>query len=245
MTVIPSQGAFYVLTGQARSLQKVTPPERAATVIASELPWLWSWTLAEGDALYAITDKKDIVRQPLAGGPLETLATPEDGPAELVVAGGFLYWVGSGLRDNSWNVQPGTGSVMRRALAGGTPEPVAVGEDRPTGLRADERAVYWFSKTGDTAMLRSAPLAGGPARTLATGLYAPRSIRFSGNDLFFIEDYNILRISRDGGPLSSVGHTIFPSALTVDETHVYWSELTQVLRARKDRTLEPARPLAP
>ena len=97
---------------------------------------------------------------------------------------------------------------------------LAEGEDEPFALAIDERYVYWTS--GDR--VRSAPLAGGPARTLATGSGLRRLVASAGF-VYFTEGTagRVTRVDREGGPLEMIGSGVYPDGIAVRDGTVYWT----------------------
>ncbi len=97
---------------------------------------------------------------------------------------------------------------------------LAEGEDEPFALAIDDRYVYWTS--GDR--VRSAPLAGGPARTLATGSGLRRLVASAGF-VYFTEGTagRVTRVDREGGPVEMIGSGVYPDGIAVRDGTVYWT----------------------
>jgi hypothetical protein len=81
-----------------------------------------------------------VMAMPLAGGEPTVLAEDQRLPGQLVLAGGYLYWInrphGETARD---------GAAMRVPLSGGPPEVVAQDLLNTSGLAVDETYAYFFT----------------------------------------------------------------------------------------------------
>jgi hypothetical protein len=140
------------------------------------------------------------------------------------VAGDYLYWTS---REN--------GTVMRRRLAGGTPETLVTGAVSPEGIAADETYVYWGTlgtKSGDGTIWRAtlpvAPAAAGVPEQLHRSS-SPRQILITGNWLT-VTDWggSLVQINRVTGlrRTRAVGQQI-ASALAADEKYIYWTNVVE------------------
>lgn len=123
----------------------------------------------------------------------------------------------------------GNGRILKFGLAGGKPAPLATGIKKPFALAMDDTTLYVTLAAGD---LMSVPKGGGKAKRLTTGLveearitgdakalYAP----FKGsNENMVIDKVNVGDGSHTPVATVSDGHTV--SALTLDDSCVYWVE---------------------
>jgi|GEM_PF-2447173 len=123
----------------------------------------------------------------------------------------------------------GNGRILKFALTGGKPQTLAGGLKKPFALVIGEANVYFSLAAGE---LMTVPKAGGKASKLASGLveeariagdskavYAP--FKGSGESLV-IDKVDIASGSHE--PVATVGNGHTVSAVTLDETCVYWVE---------------------
>ena len=102
-------------------------------------------------------------------------------------------------------------------------EPLRVlveGEDEPYALAIDDRRVYWTSRN----QLRTASIAGGESRTLATGR-GLRRIAVAEGFVYFTDGNagTVSRVDRDGGDTQVIGTGVQPNGIAIRERTVYWT----------------------
>ena len=94
-----------------------------------------------------------------------------------------------------------------------------------------------MSSAGDS--IRKMPVAGGPLNTIASNIQGLTGLEVDSNSAYFseYETGDIRKVSVNGGTVT----TLFdgsgrdsPSRVTQDQTHVYWSNQTQVARVSKN-----------
>jgi hypothetical protein len=174
------------------------------------------------------------------------LRVPKSGGAVTTVASGPFPWdtVALGGGDIVWTNQPTMGwSVTALPLAGGSVLTLASastgGVGTMAGLVVDDTRAYWTAfgpGYGAPGTIASVPLEGGPPTPLYTG--NPTSLTADATDLYWTEPGDtrsaIRRVSKSGGtPSTVVSGLDDPSAIAVDDTRVYWLDLSNVMAAPK------------
>jgi hypothetical protein len=116
-------------------------------------------------------------------------------PKAIVVDSSFVYWTQPALVQSP--VQSPEGKVMKVALTGGTPSPVAAAQDNPADIAIDGTSLYW-TNTGHwtnqqagsyvAGSVAKAPLSGGPPVTIAGGLNVPVEIGVDANSVYWVEN---------------------------------------------------------
>ncbi len=138
-------------------------------------------------------------------------------------------WVGA--TEARWVLQSTSatsadGSIVGRALTGGTTTPLATGRINPIGVASDGTKTYW-SEIGPASPQGSInAVADGGAAPLATGRANPTSLRLHGQYLYWIEAAKKLvmrgRTDGTGSPEQIAITDDNPIELQVDDTGVYW-----------------------
>ncbi len=116
-----------------------------------------------------------VVRAPLGGGPVMTLAAGLGGAANVALDDSYLYWT-----------EQHEGLVLRVPIAGGTPETLVSSQRGPTGVAVGGGFVYWVNNGGGTLM--SYDLVSGAVSTIAAGLSSPSSVAIGETSLYFCEN---------------------------------------------------------
>lgn len=83
-----------------------------------------------------------LLRVPLQGGSVETLASSLPEAGGVTVTADYVYWTNQGDYFNGYH---DTGKLMRLAKSGGSPEIVSSGITEPTGLLVDATGIVWES----------------------------------------------------------------------------------------------------
>ena len=165
-----------------------------------------------------------IVKMPLAGGSLSTLATGQGKPAAIAVDSKSVYWVNQCAED---------GRVMKADLAGTMTTMLASGQDTPNNIAIDADNVYFTTATA----VASVPLAGvgdgGTAHTIASGQGPSAGIAVQGSKVYWVQassPFNVNSASTSGGTITNLTPTNPCGAmcegvggLTADSKNVYWS----------------------
>ena len=174
----------------------------------------YAYWIRECETILGCTDGA-VNRVPIAGGTLEPLATNQPGPARIAVDSANVYWTNTGNMST-------TGTVMKRALSGGSPMVVANGMI-PAAIVVDANNLYW-SDVGDYSV-RMVPLGGGTPTVLAAQQPYALSIAVNSNDIFIVNAGAQGFVAE--APFNGSGATtIVPMqhcfGLAVDEQNVYF-----------------------
>ncbi|HUJ27218.1 MAG TPA: hypothetical protein VLW85_14435 [Myxococcales bacterium] len=153
---------------------------------------------------------------PIAGGTPAVLAQGLRGPAGLTLFDGVLHWV-----------EVTGASVSRMPAGGGDVEVLATEESTPAALAVGPDAIYWSSVGKHSIRL----LRGGSVATLATDQDAPIAMRFRNGVLYWINDGDgRVFAARPGADPQVIALTQHPDGLAVDDTNVYVSDESTILR---------------
>jgi hypothetical protein len=190
-----------------------------------------------------------VMKVPLSGGTVTTLATPIPG-LEFGNASGAVEVDSSSVY---WSV-PGDGTVMKVAIDGGAPTTLASGfyfpEGSPYGgfsIVLEGMSVYWLnagqlSDGGAVGAIVEVPLDGGTPTTLISGQGISGEVAADRMSVYFASTLcpsdggdcecdggacpaAFLKVPLSGGApttLASVGPTLFKFA--IDDTSLYWTE---------------------
>jgi hypothetical protein len=139
-----------------------------------------------------------LVKRPLDGGAAVTLASESEGEAcDVAVTGTYAYWT-----------EEASGAVVRVPLDGGAAVPIfADAGDSPVGITTDGANVYWvdeWDSTNVTGDVIQAPLDGGPLLSLTSGQGRPRNVAVSGENVYFVNEYGIVRVPTGGGTATTL-----------------------------------------
>jgi hypothetical protein len=95
------------------------------------------------------------------------------------------------------------GSVLRAPLAGGSPEPLATGENQPHDLTVDDENVYFcLHDNAGPGRIAKVPKAGGVRQLLAQGNfnYGVGRVTSDGTFVYYVTAFNgVYRVFADGG----------------------------------------------
>jgi len=99
----------------------------------------------------------------------------------------------------------------------------ALARTNPYALVVDGTHAYWTDYVG----VRTAPLGGGPATTLASGQY-PASIAVDGTHVYWVYDGTVNAVPVGGGSVTTLASGLasgqsYPNKVAVDGAHVYWT----------------------
>jgi len=168
-----------------------------------------------------------VVRVPLGGGALTTMAFGLNEPDSIVVRNGQAFWT-------VWNGdEPGAGVIMTEATDASTPQIAASGLTVPTGLALNATTLYWSNQLDpaeDGGTVFAVPVAakdGGASVTLAAEPDLPLYIAIDTNNVYWTDwtDGAVVAAPLSGGaPVTLAGGRTHPWGITVDATNVYWTD---------------------
>ena len=187
-----------------------------------------------GQFIY-IGDVRSIKKLPLDGGFPEILYPVEIDLAtvgrinDITSDGSFIYWT-----------EDANSTVRRISVSGGPVTTLSTA----TSARAEKIAVangfvYWLDDLSTSGYsLRKLPVAGGALSTIASHIQSPTGLEVDADNAYFSEwdTGDIRKVSVNGGTVTTlVDGSPFdsPSQITQDQTHIYWSNQTQVARVAK------------
>ena len=113
-------------------------PETIATSVNA-----WSLALDASHAYFTDGMSASVLRVPLTGGVLETLASDEMVSYGIAVDDSGIYWTVA------------FGAIMRAPLAGGPPVAIATTQNLPVAIALDETSIFWINN-GDCTLNRLA-----------------------------------------------------------------------------------------
>jgi hypothetical protein len=117
-----------------------------------------------------------------------------------------------------WTTSLG-GTVAKAPIAGGALTTLAAGLDTPRSVATDGTDVYFTVAMG----VMKVPLAGGTVTTLALSV-SPLGIGLDATDVYFTGGASILKVPKTGGtPTTVATGSGTARELTLDATHVYWT----------------------
>lgn len=169
------------------------------------------------------THESGISAQPLAGGPVEVLATTAARPFALSLRDADVVW-------SDWRPElPQAGGAIRSVpKTGGAVTILSAAAEAPRQLASNATNI-WFSQGDDdspTGMGRVARIAatGGSADPITAGIVADSPpIVVSASDIIIADSLSIWRAPRAGGLLQLVAAVNAPAySLATDGTSVYW-----------------------
>ena len=174
-----------------------------------------------------------VLRAPLDGGNIETIASNEPQPFDIAVAAGTVFWC----------TADALGHIVKAPVTGGTPEPLAAAVANTNGVgrvKSDGTFVYYLANYN---LLMKVPVAGGTPVALSLGPTRSNIVDLAlfGTDLYWANSgtWNTAYTLKEPGTAllakAGVSGTPNPSALVtqldypqfelaVDGTHVFWSD---------------------
>lgn len=186
------------------------------------------WTENTGTGIGSGTGS--VFAVPKTGGTAVDVGSATGTALGLAVEGSSVYWA---------DLPSSGGNILSTAIDGGTPNLVTSFSHLPNGMVvADAMNVYWANEDGT---ILKAPLGGGPAGTLATGLNQPHGLAVDASDLYVAvtgsngTNGSVVRVPLSGGPPVTLSAGGSPWAIAVDAVSIYWtdSDLSSVRKLAK------------
>ena len=127
-----------------------------------------------------------VMSEPVAGGPITTIATNQDYPYAIAVDDNNVYWTNYDDQYAPGGGSGTSGTVMKMPLTGGgTPVTLANGLSGPTAIALDATNVYFANSVGGTVKSVAIASTGpGTATTLATA-QTPYAIAVSNGVVYW------------------------------------------------------------
>jgi hypothetical protein len=142
------------------------------------------WTDEVGGIDAGPTNTGIVLRMPIGGGAITTIATAQNIPLSLMADATSVYWVDQG------DITMADGMVMKAPLAGGSAVTLATGQDTIFDLAIDGANVYWndwgqqtVNPPKITGGLYGVPLGGGTPATIAANVQ-PYDVVVDGTSLY-------------------------------------------------------------
>jgi hypothetical protein len=142
----------------------------------------------DADNVYLI-DASKVMKVPVQGGALTTLASDGTSPTSLAIDPANVYWTVNTIDScpPDGDICP-DGVVRKVPIGGGTPTTLASGQALPDGIAVDEQNVYWINRgimVASTTVMKM-PVAGGTPTALASGLAGVTGrIAVGGGDVYW------------------------------------------------------------
>ncbi|HEY2675672.1 MAG TPA: carboxypeptidase-like regulatory domain-containing protein [Steroidobacteraceae bacterium] len=169
---------------------------------------------------------------PVTGGSASTLATGIGAPTvtaaiSLAVTATTAYWTEAGTYGGCC-IQAGTGTLKSVALSGGSVSTLFAGLDAPVALTINGANAVW----AESWRVAAAPLAGGAATTLASGISTSMArITVDASHVYVLDADFIKILPTSGGTVEKLAaargdiadSSLVNQDIVVDATSVYWT----------------------
>jgi hypothetical protein len=146
------------------------------------------------------------------------LATGQLSPAFIAVDETWVYWTDFGGTGTM-----GAGSVMKVAITGGTPIPIATKQDKPRGIAVDADRVYWVTADGGVLTAQK----GASKTTFVAPAQTPARVAVDDKYAYFTDQGNggVFRAPKaGGGKLESLAmDQQVPFTIVADASGAYWT----------------------
>ncbi len=194
----------------------------------------------DSDAIYWNTSDR-VLRLPLSGGEVQTLASGLNSLKELILRGDNLYVSRAPIpaRRDRRGAASAEGVILRIPTRPGTVTTLATSRFVASGLTVDEEFAYWsLDETADfsdiSAAILKVPLAGGVTTTLASRQEEPLGMFVTDSSLYWVNcgrdcgevtrNGSLVRLDlRGGSPTTLAAHQRSPGDVVVHGNDVYWS----------------------
>jgi hypothetical protein len=162
----------------------------------------------------------NISRMSLADCSVTVIASMQDYPTGITLAGSNVYWSNSSDGSN-------TGSIVTMPQSGGTLTTLATNLNSPGDLTNDGTYLYFMPNSNDyLAVVSKLALTGGTVSSLGTGDYG-EDIVTTGGWVYWTDYFaeSIFAVPAAGGPVATIASgLITPEGIASDGVNVYWTE---------------------
>ena len=131
-------------------------------------------------------------------------------------------------------------TVMKVALGGGAPSPVASGQFGPAGIAVDAASVYWANSTYPGGTVVKVALGGGALTTLAPSENIPTGVTVDATSVYWttrgtppsFSDGAVATVPLGGGTITTLasGMQIGQGSIIVNATGVYWTTSSNIMK---------------
>jgi Carboxypeptidase regulatory-like domain len=170
---------------------------------------------------------------PVTGGDITALASDLGVPDDLrtrvtlVITADSAYWTEPGTYSYCC-LQMGSGRIRRVSLSGGSVGTVISGLDSPGALSVDSQNIVW----AETWRVAKAPLGGGPATTLASGITTDMArIAVDQSNIYILDGDFVKKVPINGGTVEKLSpahggnindDSAINQGIVTDGSSVYW-----------------------
>jgi hypothetical protein len=141
--VLDATSIYFTSVYSPPAIYKMPKTGGAPTTLTTTTDYSWSIAI-QGTELFYSTVDGGVFSMQTDGTGKKPLASGFNDPGRLLIDDGHLYVTARGTVGQDY----ADGGVYRMQLVAGTPtvEPLAEGQAQPTGIAADDKAIYWADR---------------------------------------------------------------------------------------------------